>query len=332
MTERDAFGNPIPERQTTTQPVTSGDPLGASTVRVAAAAFGDDGGAAVGVGAMGGVVPSGDAMGGGTVSGGAMGGGTPSGGATATATAAAARAASPFFTPTPTPVSPPPPAPAAVFTGGVIPALPDYGPSKRSALGRVVGLFMVLLFVAPFAIGGLVAYNAFHTAKVTIPIVKSIRDLAPANPSNNAKPTAAPTGVTGASMLRAANLDRALRAARRDPGGHLGLLRVAPARADLQLARKGGGLDLLQLTADGGRTLVQTPGTAPSKAISFSKIDTKAPARLVRAAAKRLHRAPAAIDYVVLLDVLGGPRWSAYFTGGAAFQGDAHGHVTRRIQ
>jgi hypothetical protein len=34
----------------------------------------------------------------------------------------------------------------------------------------------------------------------------------------------------------------------------------------------------------------------------------------------------------VLIDILGGPRWSAYFKGGAAFQGDAHGRVTRRIQ
>jgi hypothetical protein len=284
VTERDAFGNPIPERPTTTRPVTSGDPLGA-------------------------------------VGGAAMGGG---------ATAAPPRPASPTASSSP---PPPAPAPATVFVGGAIPTLPNYGPSKTTGLGRVVRWLMVLLFVAPFAIGGLVAYNAFHTVKTTIPIIKSIRDLAPVNPSNNAKPAAAaPTGVTGGSMLRAANLDRALRAARRDPGGHLGLLRVAPERADLQLARKGGGLDILQLTADGGRSLVRTPGTPPSKAIIFSKIDTKAPARLVRAGAKRLHRTPTAIDYVVLLDVLGGPRWSAYFQGGAAFQGDAHGHVTNRIQ
>jgi hypothetical protein len=34
----------------------------------------------------------------------------------------------------------------------------------------------------------------------------------------------------------------------------------------------------------------------------------------------------------VLINVLDGPRWSAFFKGGAAFQGDAHGHITRRIQ
>jgi hypothetical protein len=35
---------------------------------------------------------------------------------------------------------------------------------------------------------------------------------------------------------------------------------------------------------------------------------------------------------VVLIDVLGAPRWSAYFEGGAAFQGDVHGRIARRIQ
>ncbi|MCW2983995.1 MAG: hypothetical protein JWR63_1565, partial [Conexibacter sp.] len=133
-------------------------------------------------------------------------------------------------------------------------------------------------------------------------------------------------------MLAAGNLDAALRSARRDPGGRLGLVRLAPARADLQLTRTDGGLNLLQLRAGGGRTLMRTQGTGPSKAISFSSIDVKAPARLVRAAAERLHRSPAAIDYVVLIDLAGGATWSASFHGGALFQGDAHGRVTRRVQ
>jgi hypothetical protein len=34
----------------------------------------------------------------------------------------------------------------------------------------------------------------------------------------------------------------------------------------------------------------------------------------------------------VLIDVPGGPTWSAFFHGGALFQGDAHGRVTRRVQ
>jgi hypothetical protein len=218
----------------------------------------------------------------------------------------------------PTSTPQPPAAEAPVFA---LPTIPAYGPSRRSWWGRAIAAAVVVAFAAPFAIGGWIAWNALHTAKTAVGVVTAVRDLAP---------TA--SGVTGASMLAAPNLARALRSARRDPGGRLGLLRVAPARADLQLTRKSGGLDLLQVRAGGGRTLMRTQGTGPTKAIIFSSIDVRAPARLVRAAAERLCRSPDAIDYVVLIDVAGGPKWSASFQGGALFQGDAHGRVTRRIQ
>jgi hypothetical protein len=212
---------------------------------------------------------------------------------------------------------PPPPFPT-------VPPIPTYAPARTGWWERAIVAAVVIGFVAPFALGGWVAWNAWHAVKPAIGVVKSVRDRAPATP---------PRGVTGASLLAAGNLAAVLRAARRDPGGRLGLLRLAPERADLQLARRdGGGLDLLQLRADGGRSLVHTQGAGPTKAISYSAIDVEAPARLVRAAAERLHRSPAAIDYLVLADVLGGPRWSAYFQGGAAFGGDAHGRVTRRIE
>jgi hypothetical protein len=42
--------------------------------------------------------------------------------------------------------------------------------------------------------------------------------------------------------------------------------------------------------------------------------------------------APTPDLYLVLFTILDRPRWSAYFTGGAAFQGDAHGRIVRRIQ
>jgi hypothetical protein len=238
--------------------------------------------------------------------------------------------AAPSAPPVATATAPPPPVPP-------VPALPTYAPTKTGWGERLVALFVIALFVAPFAIGGWFAWNAMHTAKSATTAIKNI-GLAPSTPADDhgdhrsARTPAAPQGVTGTSLLAAKNLDRALAAARRDPGGRLVLLRLAPARADLQLARHGGGLDLLQLRSDGGRSLIKTPGTGPRNAIIFSKIDRAAPARLVRQAAHRLGRSTKAIDYVVLIDVLGGPNWSAYFQGGAAFQGDAHGHVVRRIQ
>jgi hypothetical protein len=229
---------------------------------------------------------------------------------------------------------PPPPAPPPLMAGVTI---PTYGPSKRGLGGRLIGLLVTVAFIAPFAIGGWIAYNAFTTAKTVNTVVKGVRDFATSTTADGrtteTKASTPPRGVSGASMLSPANFGRALRAARRDPGGQLGLLRLAPERADFQLNRHGGGLDLLQLRYDGDRSLIRPPGSAGARtAIIFSKVDRQAPSRLVRQAAKRLGRSTKSIDYVVLIDILGGPRWSAYFKGGAAFQGDAHGRVTRRIQ
>lgn len=225
------------------------------------------------------------------------------------------------------------PAPAVSPLAAPIPTIPTYGPSKTTWGERVVGLLIFLIFAAPLAIGGYVAYTSLHTAKNAVEVPAILSHTATPSPSapaaaQPAKPT--PSSVN-ASLLHPTALAKALRAARRDPGGHLTLLRLAPDRADLQLARRGGGLDLLQLRADGSRTLVRSPGT-PGKTIAFSQVDVHAPHRLVQAAAHRLGRSAKSIDYLVLINVLGGPRWSAYFQGGAAFQGDARGHIVSRIQ
>jgi hypothetical protein len=207
---------------------------------------------------------------------------------------------------------------------------PTFGPSRTSWGERVVHLAIFLVFAAPLGIGGYVAYNAFHTAKDSVEgVVIKARGLAPTTPST--APVPATPAVSGASMLHASTLRKALAAARRDPGGRLTLLRVAPERANLQLASKGGGIDLVELRADGGRSVVRSPGT-PNKTIGFARVDVQAPSRLVHQAAHRIGRSTKSIDYVVLVNVLDGLRWSAFFKGGAAFQGDAHGHVTRRIQ
>jgi hypothetical protein len=229
------------------------------------------------------------------------------------------------MTPTPASAAPPP-----VPLAAPIPVIPTYGPSRTTWGERVVGFLIFLVFAAPLGIGGYVAYNAFHTAKDSVEgVAIKARGLAPTTPST--APAPAKAAASGVSMLHASTLRKALAAARRDPGGHLTLLRVAPERANLQLARQGGGLDLVELRADGGRSVVRSPGT-PNRTIRFARVDVRAPSRLVRQAAHRLGRSTKSIDYVVLIDPIDGPRWFAYFKGGAAFQGDAHGHVTRRIQ
>jgi hypothetical protein len=225
-----------------------------------------------------------------------------------------------------------PPAPP-IQLAAPIPVIPTYGPSKTSWGARVVGFLVLLLFAAPLGIGGYVAYNAFHTAKDAVDAVEGVAIKPRVVVPNGTPATASPStpATTGVSMLHASTLRKALATARRDPGGRLTLLRVAPERADLQLARKGGGLALVQLRADGSRSVIRSPGT-PSRTIGFARVDVQAPSRLVRQAAHRLGRSTKAIDYVVLINLIDGPRWSAYFKGGAAFLGDAHGRVTRRIQ
>ncbi|MET0601077.1 MAG: hypothetical protein ABW167_03730 [Baekduia sp.] len=214
---------------------------------------------------------------------------------------------------------------------------PDLAPRRHRrrllGLGGCIGL---LLFLAPLAIGGWFVYRAFDSAVTpTVDVIKDVREAMREadKTSRDASDDPPPRGLQHGSLLRPAAVDRLLGKVRANPGGKLLLLRLAPERADLQLSRSGGGMSIVQLRYDGGRSLVRTSaGGSASKAIIFSRIDRGAPARLVRTAARRLGRKTSSIDYLVLINILDGPRWSAYFKGGAAFQGDAHGKIVRRIQ
>jgi hypothetical protein len=219
---------------------------------------------------------------------------------------------------------------------------PSAAPLRRQrrllGLGGCIGL---LIFLAPFLIGGWFVYRAFDSAVTpTVDVIKDMREAVreqaktAADGSHSATDGSPPRGLQRGSLLRPAAVDALLRKVRADPGGKVLLLRLAPERADLQLAQRGGGLRIVQLRSDGGRTLLAATsyGGSGRKSITFSKIDTGAPSRLVRTAARRLGRKTTSIDYLVLLNILDGPRWSAYFKGGAAFQGDTHGKIVRRIQ
>lgn len=209
---------------------------------------------------------------------------------------------------------------------------------RRRGLLGLGGLIGLLLVLAPFLIGGWFVYRAFDNA--VSPTVEVFNDMREAvreqtkNAADASRDDPPPRGLQDGSLLRPAAFATLLRRVRADPGGNLLLLRLAPERADLRLGRSNGGLRIVQLRSDGGRTLLASYsyGGDERKSIPFSKIDTGAPSRLVRAAARRLGRKTSSIDYLVLLNILDGPRWSAYFKGGAAFQGDAHGKIVRRIQ
>jgi hypothetical protein len=228
--------------------------------------------------------------------------------------------------------SEPAPAPA--------PATPRRRRRRQRRLLGLGGLIGLLVFLAPFLVGGWFVYRAFDSAvSPTVDVIKDMREAVreqaktATDAVRSSTDDAPPRGLQRGSLLRPAAVDTLLRKVRADPGGKLLLLRLAPERADLQLSHTGGGMSIVALRYDGGRSLVRTSaGGSASKAITFSKIDRDAPARLVRAAARRLGRKTSSIDYLVLFNILDGPRWSAYFKGGAAFQGDAHGKIVRRIQ
>jgi hypothetical protein len=231
----------------------------------------------------------------------------------------------------------PPPAmtPPATQAAPPAPAAAQRSPRRRRLLGPLLGWIVALLVVSPFVIGGYFVYRTFHdTVKPAIGAVQDVRDRVEAaqeDGNGDQRTTAAPTGVSGHSLLVADRVERLLGQVRRDPGGRLLMLRLAPDRANVQLSH-GDGLAILQVGWDGARSLTTTPsGSATVKSIIFSSIDTKAPARLVRRAAHRAGVSTKTIDYVVIVNVAGAPRWSAFFKGGAGFGGDAHGRIVNRI-
>jgi hypothetical protein len=234
----------------------------------------------------------------------------------------------------PTEIAPPPPPP------------PPRGP--RQWPRALVALTITALFFGAIAVGGWLAYGAIrdatrdgggflvHNASTTSSTTSSSSSSSSSSTTSthtDGGSAKAARGLAAGSLLRPAAFARTLTAAHRAADGQLRLLRLAPARADLQLARTGGGITLLQLRWNGDHTTIKTPGSMGStKTITYSGIDRTAPQRLVTAAAHRLHRSTKSIDYLVLIAVLGPPTWSAYFQGGAAFQGDAHGRIVQRIQ
>ena len=63
----------------------------------------------------------------------------------------------------------------------------------------------------------------------------------------------------------------------------------------------------------------------------FSKVNSAAPERLTKSAAKRLGKGADNVDYLVLLDFAGTTTWAIFFKTGANFQADGSGRITRRI-
>jgi hypothetical protein len=214
------------------------------------------------------------------------------------------------------------------------PALPVfYPPSPRRRRGWGVASVITLLVLGGCAGAAfLVVDSAPDRVRPAVDLVRSVREEAAKVAQPAPVPPQAPRGLQQRSLLNAPAFGALLARAARDHGGRVTILRLAPERANLQLVR-GSGLDLVQVAWDGATSKVRTPagGDTGHAPIRLADVDRRAPARLVRAAAARLHRTASSVDYLVLLRVLDRPRWSAYFHGGAAFTADAHGRHAHRI-
>ena len=203
------------------------------------------------------------------------------------------------------------------------PAEPPRAPSpaRRTALGVVVVALIVAGAVAAVVVGlGGKDHPASQSAAAEAPTTEQPASAGLAPPPRPA------------SLLRPRVLADAL--ARISGRGRLRLLRVAPDRVDAQLVTPSGASRNVQVTAAGRLRDFGTAGSGAAglPTIPYTRVDVRAPARMVRAAAARSGRPAQRVDYLVLLMLQDGQSWNLYFKPDALhFAGDLHGqHVVQR--
>jgi len=215
--------------------------------------------------------------------------------------------------------------PLGTASAGTPPARPSVSlPRRRRRSGVRWLVALVVLFVAVRLVMGVAGEVRDTVRDIEIPSV--------AIPTPEA-PEVAPTGLGAGSLLRPAAFERALSDLRGRRIGRIQNLRLAPERIDVSLLTRRGTLVTAQIRAGGElrRFGESGAGFGAIGTIPYTRIDTGAPRRLVRAAAERLGRPATRIDYLVATYTSGEVSWGAYFKGGAIFLGDARGRLTRRI-
>jgi hypothetical protein len=219
-------------------------------------------------------------------------------------------------TPAPAPAASPEPqfsAPQQQFSA---PPLPRYQGRRRR---RGLGLFVLILMLS---IVTAVAGGIFSLVQVTGDAVDglegAIRDAVP----TAVAPT--PAGTESGSLLRAKDLKAALA---KLPPGEIRLIRVAPDRIDAQVT-SGGKTQLVQVTAHGGVSTVTTPTSIPGDPV---KVNSAAPARIVRTASRRSRRDPSSVNYLVLSRFGDKAEWQLFFDDGLHYSASANGKKVRRV-
>ena len=129
--------------------------------------------------------------------------------------------------------------------------------------------------------------------------------------------------VEGGSLLRADALKSALVGL---PAGDVVYLRVSRDRIDAQVV-VGDRLHNVRVTAAGRVFDIPTPDGARGDVL---RVNSRAPARIARTAARRAGRKPSSVSYLMLLDLGGRSVWQLVFDDGLRFAADASGRNVRR--
>ena len=132
--------------------------------------------------------------------------------------------------------------------------------------------------------------------------------------SGSDKPAKPPVGIGKGSLLLRGNFAPAIRDLRREVGGRVRTLRVAPDNIQV-VAQRGGKLIVAQRSWDDEARIISRSATTPTpSAFAWSSVDLSAPRRMAAQMGKSSR-----FDYAVLIDAAG-LRWSAFRKGGKNFQ------------
>ena len=130
--------------------------------------------------------------------------------------------------------------------------------------------------------------------------------------------------VEGGSLLRASAFAAALKGL---PAGDVEMLRLTPGELDAQVIVDGR-RHSVRVSASGRVLDVPAPGGARTTPV---RVDPRAPARIIRTAARRADRRPSDVNYLVLMRLGGRPQWQLFFKDGLHFSASAGGRSVRRV-
>ncbi|MTD46661.1 hypothetical protein GKE82_20800 [Conexibacter sp. W3-3-2] len=209
------------------------------------------------------------------------------------------------------------------------------GPSAGARLVRAlvsIGILFALLGGVMSAVVGSIT-DAIDGPDVTVPRFTA---PVPPTPQTPAGPDGeAPVGLERGSMLLRSSFAAAKATMRSGRFGRLKNLSLRPARIDAQFLTGGGRLRNVEFLPGGKVEQVSLgpPGFGGAQTIPVAPINTAAPYRLTVAAANRLGRPTAEVDYVSYYgeDFVGGLVWGVTFRDGTTFQGDSRGRIVRQL-